>query len=39
MKEALAKQFSNDIQAYINGKAAFVRETEKKALAWYKQKQ
>lgn len=39
LKEALAKQFSNDIQAYMKGKEEFVREMEKKALAWYKQKQ
>jgi GrpB-like predicted nucleotidyltransferase (UPF0157 family) len=40
LKETLAKQFSNDIQAYIKGKESFVREMEKKALAWYnKQKQ
>lgn len=39
LKISLAKQFPNDIQAYIKGKEAFVRETEKKALAWYRQKQ
>ncbi|RDE23656.1 GrpB family protein [Parageobacillus thermoglucosidasius] len=39
LKIALAKRFPNDIQAYIKGKEAFVRETEKKALAWYRQKQ
>ncbi|EZP76977.1 hypothetical protein H839_10283 [Parageobacillus genomosp. 1] len=39
LKEALAKQFPADIEAYIKGKDAFVKEIEKKALAWYKQKQ
>ena len=39
LKEGLAKQFPDDIEAYIKGKDEFVREIEKKALAWYKQKQ
>lgn len=39
LKEELAKQFPADMESYIKGKDAFVKEKEKKAIAWYKQKQ
>jgi GrpB-like predicted nucleotidyltransferase (UPF0157 family) len=35
LKEALAKQFPNDIDSYRDGKDAFVTELERKALLWY----
>jgi GrpB-like predicted nucleotidyltransferase (UPF0157 family) len=35
LKENLAKQFPKDIEAYIDGKDAFVKELERKALHWY----
>lgn len=35
VKENLAKQFPTDIEAYIDGKDAFVKELERKALHWY----
>ncbi|WP_028550269.1 GrpB family protein [Paenibacillus sp. UNC451MF] len=35
LKESLAKQFPKDIEAYMNGKDAFVKELEKRALLWY----
>lgn len=38
LKEELAKQFPADMESYIKGKDAFVKEKEKKAIAWYKQK-
>ncbi|WP_099159184.1 GrpB family protein [Virgibacillus ndiopensis] len=36
LKEKLAKQFPNDIEAYMDGKDEFVKELERKALDWYK---
>ncbi|WP_257348544.1 GrpB family protein [Pseudalkalibacillus decolorationis] len=36
LKENLAKQFPNNIESYVNGKDAFVKELEKKAIHWYK---
>lgn len=35
LKESLAKQFPLDMESYINGKNAFVKEIERKALEWY----
>lgn len=35
LKENLARQFPIDIDAYANGKNAFVKELEKKAIHWY----
>ncbi|WP_211750164.1 GrpB family protein [Paenibacillus sp. Marseille-Q4541] len=35
LKENLARQFPNDIVAYMDGKDAFVQELERKALDWY----
>ncbi|MFD2170463.1 GrpB family protein [Tumebacillus lipolyticus] len=35
LKESLAKQFPQDIEAYMDGKDAFVKELERKALDWY----
>ncbi|MGG1658403.1 GrpB family protein [Brevibacillus sp. NRS-1366] len=35
LKENLAKQFPKDIEAYMDGKDAFVKELESKALQWY----
>ncbi|WP_199615292.1 GrpB family protein [Paenibacillus alkalitolerans] len=35
LKENLAKQFPKDIVSYNNGKDAFVKELERKALNWY----
>lgn len=37
LKEKLAREHPTDMEAYIDGKAHFVIETEKKALVWYKQ--
>ena len=34
LKEALAKEFPTDIEAYMDGKDAFVKEMEKRALSW-----
>jgi len=36
LKESLAKQFPRDIEAYMDGKDAFVKDLERKALHWYK---
>ncbi|NOU96615.1 GrpB family protein [Paenibacillus sp. LMG 31456] len=36
LKESLAKQFPNDIEAYMNGKDTFVKELERIALDWYR---
>jgi GrpB-like predicted nucleotidyltransferase (UPF0157 family) len=36
LKENLAKQFPKDIEAYMDGKDAFVKELEKMALHWYR---
>lgn len=35
LKENLAKQFPKDIEEYMDGKDAFVKELEKRALRWY----
>ena len=35
LKIALAERFPEDIEAYCDGKAAFVRERERRALAWF----
>ena len=35
LKENLARQFPEDMDSYIQGKAEFVREQEKKALEWW----
>lgn len=35
LKESLAKRFPEDIEAYMDGKDAFVKELERKALNWY----
>lgn len=35
LKSRLAKQYPNDIRAYSEGKDAFVKDLEQKALAWY----
>ncbi|MFF2889323.1 GrpB family protein [Paenibacillus sp. NPDC057967] len=37
LKESLAVRFPRDIEAYMNGKDAFVKELERKALEWYSQ--
>jgi len=34
LKESLAKEFPTDIEGYMNGKDAFIKEMEEKALAW-----
>jgi GrpB-like predicted nucleotidyltransferase (UPF0157 family) len=36
LKQKLAKQFPTDMKSYIEGKDPFIKETEKKALSWYK---
>ena len=38
LKEELAKQFTYDIERYIEGKDAFVREREQRAIEWMKKK-
>ncbi|TBL78932.1 GrpB family protein [Paenibacillus thalictri] len=35
LKANLAKQFPENVEAYMDGKDAFVKEMEKKALQWY----
>ena len=35
LKNRLAQQFPNDIASYVDGKDAFIKELEKKALHWY----
>lgn len=37
LKQRLAHEHSDDIGAYVDGKDAFVKEHEKKALLWWKQ--
>ncbi len=34
LKERLAKEFSTDIEAYMDGKDAFIKDAERKALSW-----
>ena len=36
LKEGLAKRYPNDIVAYCEGKDKFVKELEKRALKWYR---
>lgn len=38
LKEELARRFPDDIEAYMDGKDQFVKELEKKALKWYREK-
>ncbi|ENQ3104416.1 GrpB family protein [Bacillus cereus] len=38
LKQELAKQFTYDIEQYIEGKDAFVREREQRALEWINKK-
>lgn len=38
LKEKLAEQFPDDIEAYCDGKDGFVKEMERKATAWAKTK-
>jgi GrpB-like predicted nucleotidyltransferase (UPF0157 family) len=38
LKEELAHQFPEDMDSYIAGKNAFVKEHEKKALDWWEEK-
>lgn len=35
IKETLAQQFPHDIQGYMDGKDAFIKNLENKALVWY----
>jgi len=34
LKEGLAQEFPTDIEAYMDGKDAFIKEMEREALAW-----
>lgn len=36
LKEELARRFAHDIEGYIAGKDAFIKEIERKALVWKK---
>jgi GrpB-like predicted nucleotidyltransferase (UPF0157 family) len=36
IKKELAVKFTWDIESYINGKDPFIKETEKRAVAWYR---
>ncbi len=36
LKAALARRFPEDIYSYMEGKDAFIKETEQQALAWYR---
>ncbi|WP_028782474.1 GrpB family protein [Thalassobacillus devorans] len=36
LKADLAKKFPTDIESYINGKDPFIKERERRALAWYR---
>ena len=38
LKQALAQKFPNDIEAYMDGKDAFVKDLEQKALDWYRER-
>lgn len=38
LKETLAQQFSNDIDAYMAGKDAFIKNIDQKAEKWYDNK-
>jgi GrpB-like predicted nucleotidyltransferase (UPF0157 family) len=35
LKRKLAKQYSNDIMGYMDGKDGFIKEIQRKALVWY----
>jgi GrpB-like predicted nucleotidyltransferase (UPF0157 family) len=37
LKESLAKKFPADMISYVEGKSAFVKELEKRALSWYRE--
>ena len=37
LKQQLAEKYPNDMNAYMDGKDSFVKETEAEALAWYRQ--
>jgi GrpB-like predicted nucleotidyltransferase (UPF0157 family) len=39
LKQALAEQFPTDIESYIKGKDAFIKDTIRKAQLWAKRKQ
>ena len=34
LKESLARRFATDTDAYSNGKSEFIREVERRAVAW-----
>jgi hypothetical protein len=34
LKEELARRFPTDLEAYMDGKDAFVQKRERRALAW-----
>ena len=34
LKERLARRFATDMDAYSNGKSEFIREVERRAVAW-----
>jgi GrpB-like predicted nucleotidyltransferase (UPF0157 family) len=36
LKQKLARKFPYDIESYMDGKDPFIKETEEKALQWYK---
>ncbi len=38
LKTQLAEKYHNDRQAYLSGKDQYVKELEKKAIAWFKNK-
>jgi GrpB-like predicted nucleotidyltransferase (UPF0157 family) len=38
LKERLAKQFPTDIDAYMDGKDALIKEMDAKALAWVEER-
>jgi GrpB-like predicted nucleotidyltransferase (UPF0157 family) len=35
LKQKLSKQFPTDIKSYMEGKAPFIKETERKAVQWW----
>lgn len=39
LKTELAARFPQDIQAYMDGKDAFIRQTERLALTWYRRQE
>ena len=38
IKVELARRFTWDIESYMDGKDGFIKETEKRALNWYREK-